>query len=378
MTQFDAIIIGAGIIGTAAARELARAGMSVAIVESGSPGSGITSAGMGHVVAMDGSPAQLALTVFSRSLWRKDAAQFPSNIEYESPGTIWIAADEAEMAAVGAKVKSYAAAGVSTRILSAQALAQAEPNLRSGLAGGLLVSEDGITDPPAVAAYYLQQAQESGAVLFSSRAIAAGDGQVALANGLSLSAPRIVLATGFDCSLMPALPIQKRKGHLAITDRYPGFLSHQLVELGYIHSAHTLESDSVAFNVQPRSNGQIVIGSSRQYGNDDPGIDGEILEKMLARAAEYMPNLASLSQIRTWTGFRAATIDKFGKLPLIGPALGVSDDPTLWLAVGFEGLGITSAPGAARLLADHMLDRESPIDPRPYLPSRLAKTKEKA
>ncbi len=63
---------------------------------------------------------------------------------------------------------------------------------------------------------------------------------------------------------------------------------------------------------------------------------------------EYMPCLREVSGIRVWTGFRAATADK---LPLIGP----TEKTWLHLAMGFEGLGITNAPGAARLAADHLL-----------------------
>jgi glycine/D-amino acid oxidase-like deaminating enzyme len=89
---------------------------------------------------------------------------------------------------------------------------------------------------------------------------------------------------------------------------------------------------------------------------------------MLERAKSYMPDLAQISGLRVWTGFRAATPDK---LPLIGPAEGLSDDRTLWLAAGFEGLGITSAPGAARLLTNQILGRTSEIDTTPYLPQRM-------
>ena len=56
--------------------------------------------------------------------------------------------------------------------------------------------------------------------------------------------------------LLPDLPIRPKKGHLAITDRYPGFVRHQLVEMGYIKNAHAADGDSVAFNVQPRPTGQ--------------------------------------------------------------------------------------------------------------------------
>ena len=106
-------------------------------------------------------------------------------------------------------------------------------------------------------------------------------------------------------------------------------MRHQLVELGYLKSAHSTIGDSVAFNVQPRKTGQILIGSSRQYDVEDKQVDNPILLRMLCRAEEYMPSLGPMSAIRVWTGFRASTPDK---LPLIGPWPGrfdrVSSDRT--------------------------------------------------
>jgi glycine/D-amino acid oxidase-like deaminating enzyme len=368
MQPFDVLIIGAGIVGSAVARECALAGCRVGVIESATPGGGATGAGMGHLVVMDDSPAQLALTAYSRSLWRIQSAHFPKSVEYESCGTIWVAADDEEMAEVHARKKVYANADIEARVLSAAELADQEPNLRAGLAGGLLVPGDGVVYPPAAAAFYLAEARDLGAQIFLARAVSALQGEVVLSTGERLGADRIVLAVGAECDLLPSLPIQKRKGHLVITDRYPGFLRHQLVELGYLKSAHKTMEDSVAFNIQPRQTGQLLLGSSRQYGSEERGVETDLLRQMIERAKEYMPGLDRLSVLRVWTGFRAATADK---LPLIGPAAGLSDDSSLWLAAGFEGLGITNAPGAARLLADAMLGRECAIDAGPYLPARM-------
>jgi len=368
MKPFDILIVGAGIVGSAVARECARIGWRVGVIEGGTPAGGATAAGMGHVVVMDDSPAQLALTTFSRSLWQEEAATLPKSVEYEGRGTIWVAADDEEMAEVYGRQKLYEQSGVHAQVLNAAQLAREEPNLRLGLAGGLLVPGDSVVYPPAAAAFFLTEARSLGAEVLLSRAVSASEGQVLLSNGETLRADRIVLAVGAECELLPALPIQKRKGHLVITDRYPGFLHHQLVELGYLKSAHKVTDDSVAFNIQPRQTGQLLLGSSRQYGNEEPEADTEILRRMIDRAKEYMPGLENLSVLRVWTGFRAATADK---LPLIGPAIGLSDDRSLWLAAGFEGLGITNAPGAARLLLDGILGQKSAIDPTPYLPARL-------
>jgi len=185
---------------------------------------------------------------------------------------------------------------------------------------------------------------------------------------LEIHAKIIVNAAGaYAAQLTPGVEIKKRKGHLAITDRYAGFLRHQLVELGYLKSAHAVTSDSVAFNVQPRRTGQILIGSSRQYGADHSEVDSGILARMLQRAQEYMPGLAQMSTVRTWTGFRAATPDK---LPLIGPWPG---DDSLFLATGHEGLGITTSLATARLLVDQITGTKPGIPIEPYLPSRVAK-----
>jgi glycine/D-amino acid oxidase-like deaminating enzyme len=365
MPSFDVVILGGGIVGCACAFECTQAGMSVALVESGEPAGGATAAGMGHIVVMDDSPAQLALTRYSSLLWQEIRPRLPARVEYESRGTIWVAADDEEMAEVAAKHALFASAGISSSILASSELATEEPHLRSGLAGGLLVPNDAVLYPPSAAMFFLEEAAKAGAVLLrGASAVTGGQGIVKLSDGNSLQAKLIVVATGTNTTVVPGLPVHKRKGHLLITDRYPGLLSHQLVELGYLKSAHKISADSVAFNVQPRSTGQLLIGSSRQYGSDDPAAEAGILRRMLDRACEYMPVLGQLSAIRVWTGFRAATPDK---LPFIGP----TEDATVFLAMGFEGLGITNALGAARLLVDFMLGRQPAIDPAPYLPSRF-------
>jgi glycine/D-amino acid oxidase-like deaminating enzyme len=213
----------------------------------------------------------------------------------------------------------------------------------------------------------VDQARAKGAELFLGVAVEmiTSDG-VRFRDGTSLSAGVIVNSAGsWSPALTPGVEVKKRKGHLVITDRYPRFVRHQLVELGYLKSAHSLTADSVAFNIQPRKTGQLLIGSSRQYGVDDSRIDASILSRMLARAIEYLPRLGKLSSLRAWTGFRAATPDK---LPLIGP---YAEHKRLHLATGHEGLGITTSLGTAKLLLAQIMNRAPEIPTEPYLPGRV-------
>src|ERR1700752_350925 len=365
---YDAVIIGAGIVGSACAAECTRAGLSVAIIEAGIIGGGATAAGMGHLVVMDDSEAQFALTRYSQQLWDEIRDELPREVEHDACGTIWIAADEAEMTEALRKAKFYSDRGVAVEVLDAHSLAEAEPQLRPGLVGGLRVPGDSVIYPPCAAQFFVDQSLSRRADLFPGVAVesirVAG---VRLRDGTSISAGLIVNSAGsWSPELTPGLEVKKRKGHLVITDRYPNFIRHQLVELAYQKSAHSVTADSVAFNIQPRKTGQLLIGSSRQYDVDDSDVEVSILKRMLERAVDYLPGLGKLSSLRTWTGFRAATPDK---LPLIGPH---AEHERLYLATGHEGLGITTSLGTAKLLVDQITNRESAIPIAPYLPARMA------
>jgi glycine/D-amino acid oxidase-like deaminating enzyme len=342
--------------------------MRVAVIDRDVIGGGATAAGMGHIVVMDDSEAQFALTRYSQQLWQELRPELPADVEYEQCGTIWVAADGQEMAEVHRKQGCYSRRSVPVEVLDPATLERLEPNLRKGMAGGLLVPEDGVLYPPCAARFLLERAQAAGARMHLGQSVLQiGKGIVQIADGSEFSAGTIINAAGSGASSLTAgLSIRNRKGHLAITDRYPGFVRHQLVELGYLKSAHSTSADSVAFNAQPRRTGQILIGSSRQYGAEHKEVDNDILVRMLRRAQEYMPGLARMSTIRVWTGFRAATPDK---LPLIGPWPG---DSTVFLATGHEGLGITTSLASARILIDQITGRKSAIPVGPYLPSRVS------
>lgn len=362
----EAIVVGAGIVGAACAAALSHDGWRVTVLERAFVASGTTSVGMGHVVAMDDSPEQLALTAYSSSLWDELSPELDARSEREDCGTLWLAENDLQYSAIREKQRVYAAAGIASDILDAQALANAEPNLRPDLVGALRVGSDRVVYPPGVARQLISLALANGAVLREAADVSEIVSNGVVCDGKTLHADVVVNAAGPSAAtLTPALPIVPRKGHLAITERYPEFCHHQLVELGYLTSAHVMTNESVAFNVQPRSTGQVLIGSSRELVGWDSTINRSILRKMLQRAIDFLPRLADLSVIRCWTGFRPAVADK---LPLIGPW---EETPGLWIAAGHEGLGITTSLATAQLIADQLAARTPAIDPSPYWPSRV-------
>ena len=363
----DAIIVGAGIVGAACAVALARDGKRVLVLDAAAAALGTTAAGMGHLVVMDDSPEQLALTRYSTSLWAQQDERLRAASELEWCGTVWVAEDGAQLEGVRAKQQLYAEHGIATEVLDEQSLVEAEPQLRRGLAGGLLVPSDGVIYPPAAALALLARARDLGAEVRERTAV-----DEIVPNGVRcgstvLHADIVVNAAGAAAAaLTPGLPVVPRKGHLVITERHPGFCRHQVVELGYLTSAHVMTGESVAFNVQPRITGQVLVGSSRELVGWNASVNRRVVGRMIERACAFMPGLADLTAVRTWTGFRPATPDK---LPLIGRW---GETPGLWIAAGHEGLGITTSLGTAALLADLVAGRAPAIDASAYAPDRGA------
>ncbi|HXO29770.1 MAG TPA: FAD-dependent oxidoreductase, partial [Thermoanaerobaculia bacterium] len=338
----DAVVVGAGIVGAACALALAREGLRVLVLEGGFAGGGATAAAMGHLVVMDDSEAQFALTAWSLRLWAELAGELPADCEDDPCGTLWLAAGEAEMERVAAKAAFYRARGAAAEILDAAQLAAAEPRLRGGLAGALRVPGDRVIYPPNVVRFLLARAADHGAELWERFWVSRVAGGVVEGHGERIAAPLVINAAGAAApALTPGLPIVPRKGHLVITDRHPGFCRHQLVELGYLDSAHGRRRDegaaapataaattvtaaattvtaatptaaaaptaaampaSVAFNVQPRATGQVLIGSSRELVGWDRSHNHRLERRMLVRALDFLPRLAGVAALRGWIG----------------------------------------------------------------------------
>jgi len=362
---FDLIVVGAGIVGAACADAASADGLRVAIVEPGPIGGGATAAAMGHLVAMDDDPAELALARYSLHQW--EAFAHLKEAEFSRCGTLWVARGDAELASASTRAARLSAAGVQTHLLDAKTLYELEPALVPGLSGGMLVPREAVVYPPRVARYLVQRAQSHGAQFYAGRRVQSlARGAAVLDDGSTLSGP-VLVATGCALpDLLPQLPMRARKGHLVITERYPDLLRHQLLELGYADSAHGDADSSVAFNVQPRPTGQILIGSSREFSAPDATVSPAMLQRMLERSFAFIPALRDVQALRAWTGFRPTTPD--GR-PYLGAVPGSQDQ---WVAAGHEGLGVTTALGSARLMLDLIQGRQPAIDPTPYAPSRMA------
>ena len=375
----DVIVIGAGIVGAACALSLQKAGMQTLLIDAAMPGCAVTAAGMGHLVALDESEQELDLCLYSLHLWRDWIREHPGIGQVSQCGTLWVAENDQQLAAAQARAERLNARAWQAEVLNSEKLRQLEPALRHGLAGAVRVSGDSVVYPPSIAYHLAQELQLHGGQLQCGLRVKAilDDGGVSLTilleDGQRLSAQYIVVAAGLGVAeLLPEIPVFPRKGHLAITDRYPGRLQHQIVSMDYGQHHMTPDGLSVAANIQPRSKGQWLIGSSRQDGQTDTTVSPVALGAVLQSAIRLLPCLATMNVIRAWAGMRPASPD--GQ-----PIIGVHPErPGIWIAAGHEGLGVTTSFATAEILKDLILGQTTSIDSTPYSPSRLFESKQYA
>jgi glycine/D-amino acid oxidase-like deaminating enzyme len=318
---------------------------------------------MGHIAVEDGSPTQFALTRISQQLWREAMGELPENVEYDECGTLRIATGEEQMSAARRTQELFAKHRIASFLLDPAQTAEAEPNLRTGLAGSLLVPGDAMIYPPCAASALLDRAREGRiAIRLNEEVASVSPGEITVRDGTKIIAKHIVIACGlWSPKFCAGISLVPCRSHLVETDRYPRFVRRKIIELG------APEDAAATFDIQPRRTGQMLVGSSWQRGASDEAVDHEILGRMLAHARNFLPSFGGMSVVRAWTGTHVVTPDGF---PLIGPCPG---HDKIWLATGHGQTGVTTALATARLLLDQLLNRKSAIPLEPYLPSRFAK-----
>jgi glycine/D-amino acid oxidase-like deaminating enzyme len=363
----DAVIIGGGIVGAACAYYLCAAGLKVHLVERAFPASGTSRACDGLVLLWDKSPgAGIALGQASSTLWAELAQTLKLDFEYARTGTVLLAESEQGVAAAKERVAVMEAAGSRAQLLDRSGLRALEPNLAPDLAGGAFFPDDAQVDPRRATHALLAAAR--GLTIHTHTEVTAirltGDrsGRVSgiVTQKGEIATENVVCAAG-AWSIQVArlagieIPVRPRKGHILVTARAPDLIHHPLLEGGY---AGTVQSGSegleVAFVGEKTASGTLLLGSSRQFVGFDRSASLEVIQSVAARAARFLPSLAKLRVIRSYTGLRPWSPDH---LPLVGPVEGVTG---FFLATGHEGAGIGLAPVTGRLIADWISGRDLP------------------
>jgi glycine/D-amino acid oxidase-like deaminating enzyme len=372
----EVAVVGAGIVGAATAFELQERGVDVALLDRGAVSSGTTGLGEGNVLASDKDAGpELDLTVAGLAVYDELEERLGATARIRRKGAIVVHRDADGWDAEAARLERLRAAGVEGRLVGVDELREMEPQLTGEALGASFFVRDLQCDPRAIARAL---AAVVGRVHTGTTAeeVEVGGGRV---TGLRTSAGRVacravvVAAGAWSRDIVEpvgvALPLEPRKGQLVrLRPAQPDgrFIRHKVVEAAYLASVASADAAlQVTTVVETTSEGDVLVGSSRERRGFDLSVDEAVSEAMVDRAASLFPRLRDLPVEAAWAGLRPWLPDH---LPAIGPSQVVEG---LWLATGHEGAGVALGPVTGRLIAQLYAGETAAVDTAPFAPDRF-------
>lgn len=413
------LVLGAGVVGVAAAWYLREAGCDVTVVEAREgPGLETSFANGGHLSAASGPwaapdvPGKLI-----RWIGREDAplllrlrwdtalfrwgirflancseARYAANAqaigalcrlsaaetmalrarlgiadETNGAGVLTIYSTEGELAGAEAKRGRLAEAGIAAELVDRAGIARIEPALEQAApryVGGLFAADTETSDCHLFTAGLAAEASRAGVAFRYGARVAAVTVEagratgVALADGGTIAADAVVLAAG---SWSPVLA----RGLGFRVPVYPGKGYSVTVPIAGRNGAPRMAvvDEHAKLYVARFADRLRVAGTLELAGWDKtPSLPRQAAT--LAKMRALFPDGGDYAQAAHWTGLRPMTPD--GR-PLLGP----TPIPGLWLDTGHGPLGWTMACGSGRLLAELITGRAPAIDPGAYALSRF-------
>ncbi|WP_343070748.1 NAD(P)/FAD-dependent oxidoreductase [Nocardiopsis mwathae] len=389
----DIVVIGAGIIGAACARELAGAECSVTVLDRAAAASATTAHGEGNILVSDKAPGpELDLARASVRLWPQAVAELGEelgprlpDIEWDRKGGLVVATTAAGAAGLGAFAREQRQTGVDAQPVDLGDVPGLEPNLSRDITAAVRYPEDAQVQPVAAAEALLASARTRGARVRQATAVLGPirDRSGAL-RGVHTTAgpwhtPVVLNAAGPWAGRVARLlgapvPVRPRRGMVLVTARVPPWtVRHKVYDADYVatvadtggESEETTASGALTSSVvESTAAGPLLVGSSRRHVGFDDRLRVDVLARIAAKAVRLFPGLADVPVIRAYGGFRPGVPDH---LPIIGPDERV---PGLWHATGHEGAGIGLSVATARLIRQMILEEPPVVDPRPFRPLR--------
>jgi glycine/D-amino acid oxidase-like deaminating enzyme len=377
MGRTRVIVVGAGIIGAACARELADAGCAVTVLERGHVAGATSAHGEGNVLVSDKGPGpELELALWSTRLWPQILAEIAertgldiTRVEWEPKGGIVVATTTDGAEALRKFAVAQQAAGVRLTELDRAALADAEPNLTDEVTAAFHYPQDAQVQPTAAATVLLAAA---GAEVHVNCEVLGGDARELRTSTGVFGADLVINAAGpwageVARRLGAPIDVRPRRGEILVTAPQPPTVFHKVYDADYVGAVGSAAADAqTSAVVESTRAGTILLGSSRSQIGFDDALRPDVLAAIAAKALRLFPCLADVVVMRTYGGFRPYVPDH---LPVIGAD---PRAPWLWHATGHEGAGIGLSVGTARLLRQLVLGEPSEMDAAPFRVDRQA------
>jgi glycerol-3-phosphate dehydrogenase len=369
-TGYDVVVIGAGIVGSAIARELAGYQLSVALLDARDDvGEGTSKANTAILhTGFDAKPGTLESAMVSRGYHLLSDYATHTGIPIEHTGAILVAWDAEQLDALPSlKEKAEANGYRHCEIVDADAVYAQIPHLGTGALGGLTVPDESIICTWTVNLALATDAVNRGVTLLTNHRVEGVDARPGATTLHTTSGPIttgwVVNAGGLGADLIDVLfgysrfTVTPRRGELIVYDK----LARPLV-------------NKIVLPV-PTARGKGVLVSPTIYGNVMLGPTSEDLQDRTATATseagfkflldkgrKLMPRLLDEEVTATYSGLRAA-IDH-------GDYLIEADAAQRYLLVGgIRSTGLTSGMAVAEYVREQLESAGLPLTPRAHLPA---------
>ena len=367
----DVAIIGGGVMGCAIAWQLAKRGVSCALVERSSFASGASGATAGVVGPLwhidPDDPAMFGLGMRSLELFPQWAAELTEggvNPEFQQTGVMKLASSEEEVEELTGLFSWQSQLNFGVQWFDRHDVLRREPEANPDILAAVFSPQEGCVRGQRFCDALAHSAGRLGARLYLGVEVTGLLHNGSRVTGIEttagqITASEVVLAAGpwsgiggrWSTSGGPLdLPVRGVKGQRILLRR-PGHMPKSPVRNSAVY-------------VVPRLDGNILVASTREEGRSDETLTAEGVSTLISNALLSFPALADATFVSGRAGVRPATPD--GR-PIIGPVPGIDG---LTIATGHDAVGMMLSAGTAELVVQHLLDGVT--DPlQPFSPGRF-------
>ena len=366
-SEAEVCVVGAGVIGAAAAFEIASRGMRVALMDRADAGLQASAANAGTLAVQNKPLAAIPAALRAVEDWEGLSARLGFDIEYERRGGYRVAHTEEEVGRLEEGARAQREHGAPVEMIGGAALASRAPYLDPKVRAASYCAYDGMANPLAAFRAFLGAALRAGVELHAHRPVTGIE--VLADHDFLVRTPRgdlrcqwVVAAAGAwnrGVARMAGvdLPLSVEVLQASITDSHVPVFPHVVT---HVRGNLTLK--------QQRS-GRILIGGAwRGEGDASSGEKRLVRESLLGNyrwAAQTIPGTSGARLLRAWPGFEGRTPDKLLLAGSVGRPAGL-------YMLGCGGGGFTFSPVAGRIAADYITRGVVADFARPFDPQRLA------